>query len=198
DVADRAEPWAERLLATYGVVSREVSSAAETPVPWPILVDALTTMEAQGRVRRGYFVRGLSGVQFATGTSVERLRRLAGTALRLVAASDPANPYGPILPVAADVPYRPTRVAGNWLVLAGGRPILGIEGWGKRLVPLDAERVGRAVPLLADLAARHPRRRIVVETWGEEAVIGGPGEGSLANAGFARGPRGMAYRAPVR
>jgi ATP-dependent Lhr-like helicase len=155
-------------------------------------------MEAQGRVRRGYFVRGLSGVQFATGTSVERLRRPPGTALRLVATSDPANPYGPILPVAADVPYRPTRVAGNWLVLAGGRPVLGIEGWGKRLVPLDVERVRRALPLLVDVAGRHPRRRIVVETWADQPVIGGVAEEWLAASGFARGPRGMALRAPVR
>ena len=196
DVADRAEPWAERLLASYGVVSREVAGAAETPVPWPLLVDALTTMEAQGRVRRGYFVRGLSGVQFATSSTVERLRRPAGKAVRAVATADPANPWGPILPVAGDAPYRPVRTPGHWLVVIGGRPVLAAEGGGKRLIPLDAARARRAVSLLRELA--RGRGKIRVETWGDEPVLGGPGEALLAEAGFARGPRGMAYRPPIR
>jgi len=198
DVMVRAEAWAERLLAAYGVVARETAGAAEVPVPWPLLVDALTTMEAQGRVRRGYFVRGLSGVQFAMTAAVERLRRPPSPDLRAVAAADPANAYGPVLPVAADVAYRIARVPGSWLVLAGGRPLLAVEARGKRLVPLSGERLREAVGALAALAARWPRGRVSVETWGGEPVLGSEGEALLAEAGFAAGPRRMAYRAPVR
>ncbi len=198
DPSLRAEVWAERLLEAYGVVARESASAAEVPVPWPLLVDALTTMEAQGRVRRGYFVRGLSGMQFALPPAVERLRRPPSREVRAVAAADPANAYGPMLPVPGDVAYRVSRSPGSWLVLAGGLPVLAIEGRGRRLVPLDRTGAGEAVPALVELAARWPRGRIAVERWGEDPVIGSEGEASLRAAGFASGPRRMTYRAPVR
>lgn len=198
DAADAAEAWAERLLAAYGVVARETASAAEVPVPWPLLVDALTTMEAQGRIRRGYFVRALSGIQFALPGVVDRLRAEPRTGLRLVAVSDPANAYGAILPLAADAPYRPARIPGSWLVLRNGLPLLAVEGWGKRVVPLGADGIAEALERVRDLASRRPAGRVAVESWGGELVIGSPGEALLAAAGFSTGPRRMTYRAPVR
>ena len=194
----RAEVWAERLLESYGVVARETASAAEVPVPWPLLVDALVTMEAQGRARRGYFVRGLSGVQFAMPSAVDRLRRAPSGLLRVVAAADPASAVGPIVPPAADVPVRIARVPGSWLVLAGGRPVLAVEGRGRRVTPLAAEGLDDAVATLADRAGRWTRGRVAVERWGDEPVIGSEGEALLRAAGFASGPRRMTYRAPVR
>jgi ATP-dependent Lhr-like helicase len=175
-----------------------MAGAADVPVPWPIVLDALTTMEAQGRVRRGYFVRGLSGIQFALPDVVDRLRRAASDRKRVVAASDPANPYGPILPVPGDGEYRPARVAGSWLVLVGGEPALAGEGRGRRLVPLREERIEAAVAALVEEAGAWPGGRIAVERWADQPVIGSPGEAVLAGAGFSRGPRRMAYRAPVR
>ena len=198
DVTVRADAWARRLLSAYGVVARESATAAEVPVPWPLLVDALTTMEAQGEVRRGYFVRGLSGVQFAAPAAVERLRRAPSREVRAVAAADPANPFGPVLPVAAEVPYRVIRVPGSWLVLAGGRPVLGAESRGKRLVPLSSDGLQEAVDALTRWSSRWPRGRIAVETWGDGPVLGSRGEELLAAAGFSAGPRRMTYRAPVR
>jgi ATP-dependent Lhr-like helicase len=197
DAADAAEAWAERLLAGYGVVAREIASAADVPVPWPLLVDALTTMEAQGRIRRGYFVRALSGIQFALPPVVERLRGQQRSGLRLVAVSDPANAYGAILPLASDAPYRPSRIPGSWLVVRDGLPVLAIEGWGKRLVPLSREGLDGALELVRDLAGRRPAGRIAIERWEEQPVIGSPGEALLAAAGFSAGPRRMSYRAPV-
>ncbi|MGH2691993.1 MAG: DEAD/DEAH box helicase [Actinomycetota bacterium] len=197
DAADAAEAWAERLLAGYGVVARETASAAVIPVPWPLLVDALTTMEAQGRIRRGYFIRALSGIQFALPPAVERLRGKQRSGLRLVAVSDPANAYGAILPLASDAPYRPSRIPGSWLVIRDGVPVLAIEGWGKRLVPLGQDRLNEAVERVRDLAGRRSAGRIAVERWAEEPVIGSPGESLLAAGGFSAGPRRMSYRAPV-
>ncbi|HEX5878399.1 MAG TPA: hypothetical protein VF468_08770, partial [Actinomycetota bacterium] len=198
DPTIRAETWAERLIDAYGVVARETASAAEVPIPWPLLVDALVTMEAQGRARRGYFVGGLSGVQFALPAAVDRLRRASSGRLWIVAASDPANAVGPLVPPAAEVPVRIARVPGSWLVLAGGRPVLAVEGRGRRLVPLAADEQERAVAALAELAGRWPRGRVVVERWGEEPVIGSEGERLLRLVGFIAGPRRMTYRAPVR
>jgi ATP-dependent helicase Lhr and Lhr-like helicase len=198
DLGVRASAWADRLLEAYGVVAREMAGAANVPVPWPIVLDGLTTMEAQGRVRRGYFVRGLSGIQFALPDVVDRLRRAGSDRRRVVAASDPANPFGPILPVPGDGEYRPTRVAGSWLVLVGGEPALAGEGRGRRLVPLRDDRIEAAVAALVEEAGAWPGGRIAVERWADQPVIGSPGEAVLAGAGFSRGPRRMAYRAPVR
>jgi ATP-dependent helicase Lhr and Lhr-like helicase len=198
DPGRRAEAWASRLLASHGVVARETAVAVEVPIPWPVLLDTLTTMEARGEIRRGYFVRGLSGIQFALPGAVERLRRDPSSDLRLVAASDPANPYGRMLPLPAERPYRLHRLAGNWLAVAGGIPVLAVEGRGRGLVPLQPDRLEEALASLKEMAARWPGGRVAVERWGEEAVIGSQGEAVLAEAGFSRGPRRMSYRAPVR
>ena len=197
DAEMRAEAWAERLLSVYGVVAREMADAAEIPVPWPLVLDALISMEAQGRARRGYFVRGLSGIQFALPGVVDRLRRPPGADLRIVAASDPSNAYGPLLPVAGERPYRPSRVPGSWLVVGGGRPILAVEGRGRRLVPLAEERLGDSVEAFTSLARRSPGGRLAVESWADEPVLGSEGEAVLVEAGFSRGPRRLTYRAPV-
>jgi ATP-dependent Lhr-like helicase len=180
------------------VVARETAAAAEAPIPWPVLLDTLATMEARGEARRGYFVRGLSGIQFALPVAVERLRRDASTDLRLVAASDPANPYGRMLPLPAERPYRLSRLPGNWLAVAGGIPVMAVEGRGRGLVPLGPERLEEALALVKEMASRWPGGRVAVQRWGEEAVIGSEGEAVLAQAGFSRGPRRMSYRAPVR
>jgi ATP-dependent helicase Lhr and Lhr-like helicase len=198
DLGTRAEAWSERLLEAYGVVTRETASAAEVPVPWPVILDVLTTMEAQGRVRRGYFVRGLSGMQFALPEAVDRLRRAPSAESRVVAVADPANPYGPILPVPGDQARRLSRVPGSWLVLSGGEPVLAAEGRGRRLLPIRRDGLRDAVTALLAEAAGWPGGRMTVERWADDPVMGSEGEPILTAAGFSRGPRRMAYRAPVR
>jgi ATP-dependent helicase Lhr and Lhr-like helicase len=195
DHGGRAEAWALRLLQVYGVVAREMAAAADLPIPWAPILDALTTLEAQGKVRRGYFVRDLSGVQFALAPIVDRIRRPAGEDLRVVATADPANAYGRVLPPPAR--ERIQRHAGNWLILRGGVPLLSVEARRRRLVPLDGDPAS-AVTALADLAALLPGGRLRVESWGDDPVIGSEGSDLLAAAGFSRGPKQMTYRAPVR
>lgn len=195
DPGSRAEAWANRLLATYGVVTREAAVAAEIPVPWSVVADALTTLEVRGEARRGYFVRGLSGVQFAVPGAVERLRRAGRADLRFVPASDPANAYGRLVPLPGA--HSLHRVPGNWLVVAGGSPVLAVEGRGRRLVPLSNDRLEEAVTVLLSLAAGLPRGRLIVERWGDLPVTASEGAELLAAAGFSRGPRQMSYRAPV-
>jgi ATP-dependent helicase Lhr and Lhr-like helicase len=193
DPSARAEAWARRLLEGYGVVAREMAVAAEVPVPWAVLSDALTTLEARGEIRRGYFVKGLSGVQFALPLAVERLRsRRAGPTL-LVAAADPANPYGRLLPA----PARVARVAGNWLVISEGVPALAVEARGRNLIPLDPGRLQEGLTLLPEVAGKAPGGRLAVERWDDEPVTASAGADLLAAAGFSRGPRQMTYRAPV-
>jgi ATP-dependent Lhr-like helicase len=197
DAEHAAEAWADQLLQTFGVVAREMAATVECPVPWPLVRDRLGQLEAAGKVRRGYFVRGLSGIQYALPEAVERLRRKPSNRLVMVAAADPANAYGGLLPVPADKPYRVHRVPGNWLVLRAGRPILAIEGGGRKLHPLTSDGVEDALKLLPALADIAPRGRLAVEEWDGLPVTATDAADVLATAGFSRGPRQMTLRNPL-
>lgn len=89
----------EQLLLRYGVVTREVMKRETLPGGFSTLYPVLRGMEDAGKVRRGYFVRGLSGAQFALPGATERLRASSKDDDALVLAStDPANAYGALLP----------------------------------------------------------------------------------------------------
>jgi ATP-dependent Lhr-like helicase len=197
DSTEAPEAWANQLLATFGVAAREMAAAIECPVPWSLIRDRLHDMEARGEVRRGYFVRGLSGIQYALPEAVERLRRKASDKTVLVAAADPANAYGGLLPIPADRPYRLHRVPGNWLVLAGGRPVLAVEGGGRRLHALSEDGLEDAVKLVQDLVPQTARGRLVVERFDDVPVTASSRAELLAAAGFSRGLRQMTYRHPL-
>ena len=125
--------WAERLLDRYGVVSREHVEAEQPPVAWRELLDLYKAMELRGQARRGYFVEGLSGAQFAWPAAVEALRAERPRAAVLLSAMDPACAWGPLLPL--DV----TRVASNFVVVDHGRPALVLETSARRLRSLTDE-----------------------------------------------------------
>ena len=118
-------------------------------------------MEFRGEARRGYFIRGLSGAQFATPTALDLLRNIASedaTAkpLVLLAASDPANVYNLPMDLADKDPLSRPRGAGALLVTRGGKVVLSIEGRGRRVI--SAEGLGREDIVQAkELAAVHLR-----------------------------------------
>ena len=97
DPAARRRTQAELLLERYGIVTREQVLAEGIPGGFSSLYDSLAALETIGVARRGYFVEGLGGAQFALPGAVERLRaqRDDDAAPPLVlAATDPAQPYG--------------------------------------------------------------------------------------------------------
>ncbi len=195
--------WAAALLDRYGVLTRETAALDPWAPPWRELFPVLDRAELRGEVRRGYFVEGLSGVQYALEETVGALARLAGEAARtgpayLVATLDPANLYGTGAPF--DVPLleggtaRLPRSSGRYLVLIGGRPVLIIEGYGKRLTGLASASeadLRSALALLPTLAG--PSRRVLkVETYNVTPTLASPAAGWLAELGFVRDPPGMA------
>ena len=88
------------MLERYGIVTRETVLAEGVPGGFSTLYAELGNLELLGTARRGYFVEGLGGAQFALPGAVERLRSLpeANGSFQLLAATDPANPYGAALP----------------------------------------------------------------------------------------------------
>ena len=87
------------LLQRYGVVARELALLDPWMPPWRVLYEVLSRMELAGDVRRGYFVEGLSGPQFALPEAVQLLQDLhlpstATAPVVLLHSLDPANLYG--------------------------------------------------------------------------------------------------------
>ena len=99
------------MLERYGILTRELVLAEGIPGGFTAIYPELSQLETLGVARRGYFVEGLGGAQFALPGAVERLRAQteATPSRSVLAAVDPAQPYGAALPVAGRVPRRAGR-----------------------------------------------------------------------------------------
>jgi ATP-dependent Lhr-like helicase len=95
---------AHQMLQRYGVLVREAAAAENMPGGFSAMYGVLKALEESGRIRRGYFVEGLGATQFALPAAVDLLRSLRNAAetnrqeIVLMAAQDPGQPYGSILP----------------------------------------------------------------------------------------------------
>jgi ATP-dependent Lhr-like helicase len=155
---ERAERIARQWLARYGIVSREWWRRERPPVPWRLIYRELKRLEFRGEVRRGYFVKGLGGAQFALPDAVEWLRTVAGedqsvAGFVVMAASDPANVYNLPLELVDPDPLSRPRGSGALLVMQGGRVAIAVEGRGRRFTVADwlsPEEVATAKKALLD------------------------------------------------
>jgi ATP-dependent Lhr-like helicase len=191
------------LLDRHGVLTREAARGEGVPGGFAAVYPVLRAMEESGRIRRGYFVTGLGGAQFALPGAVDRLRGFRdgmpeGVAATVVlAATDPANPFGvalpwPQRPKAEAEPTtgetRPQRAAGAFVVLVDGLASLYVERGGKGLVALralDGTWEAQAVSALVDLVARGRFSRLSVERFPPEL------EPLLHAAEFVPTPKGL-------
>ena len=195
-----------------------------------LLYDAFSKLEILGVCRRGYFIEGMGGAQFALPGAVERLRAgrsslglndipsgadARGGAERclVIAAADPAQPYGAALPwpKRAGQDRRPARVAGAYVVMVADMPVLYVERGGRGLVTLAEPPVGAIgsspvagsgrEPLLQALAALAEAVRagrvgkLALERIDGEPAIGSPLAQRLIDLGFHSGPRRLTLSA---
>ncbi len=192
---------AELMLERYGIVTRESVLAEGVPGGFSALYGELSNLEMLGTARRGYFVEGLGGAQFALAGAVERLRGLplAEGRYLLLGATDPANPYGAALPWPkrdrdGDGPggRRPSRSPGAYLLMRDGEPLLYVERGGKGILllrELESEELSEAIAEIATAAHEGLIPRLAIERVDGEAVIGSGLEETLIAAGFSRQPR---------
>ncbi len=192
---------AELLLERQGIVTRDGVRGEGIPGGYGAVYGELKALETLGLCRRGYFVEGLGGAQFALGGAVERLRELRprddDEEPLVLAAADPAQPYGAVLPWPKRAGARAARVAGAYVVLLGGRPALFVERGGRSLVPLrdpDPEWLRVALAALVDHARRYSRKRLAVERFDGEPVAESEVLPLLLDAGFVAGPRRAVLR----
>jgi ATP-dependent helicase Lhr and Lhr-like helicase len=207
----RRRAVAELLLERYGIVTRETVLAEGIPGGFSGLYDELSKLETLGTARRGYFVEGLGGAQFALGAAIERLRGLRAdepAGPLVLAATDPANPYGASLPWPQrddDSGRRPARVAGAYVVTLDAEPVVYLERGGKGVLtlregPVDASGepkawVHEALEALADHVHRGRLKRMALERFDGEPVIGSVFGPLLIELGFRQGPRKLTLTA---
>ncbi len=212
DPVARRRTLAELLLERYGILTRELVLAEGVAGGFAALYDSLAQLETLGICRRGYFIEGLGGAQFALPGAVERLRaqRDVDQAPALVlAASDPAQPFGAALPWPqpsgtpreAGAPARaegrrPARVAGAHVVLVGAEVACYVEAGGRGLQTfVSGEPLRLALSALADAVRAGRIRKLELERIDGEPVLGSPAEALLVELGFRSGPRRLTLSA---
>ena len=220
DSTVRAHFQADLLLNRHGVLTKGAAAAEGVPGGFAMLYKVLTAFEDAGRCQRGYFVESLGGAQFAVASTVDRLRSyLDGVDPErrdyhavVLAAADPANPYGAALPWPtrkaageddSDAAHRPGRKAGALVALVDGELVWFLERGGRSLLSFaqDAEAHGAAAAALADLVGTGRVQSFLVEKVNGVPVLEPGAEGdraavqeALVGAGFARTPRGLRLR----
>ncbi len=220
--SEQALHQARRLLVRYGILTRDLLDREPGAPPWMALYPHLHRMELRGELRRGYFVQGLAGLQFALPEAVEQLRAWSRADapgredLALVNAADPAVVYGPtaVLERLGDLsgglpqglapeanPYRFDRIPSNYIVLQNGAPILLYEHGGARWSTLPGvgnDLACEAVSLcLAHLTrpgglATRPTR-VLVNTWNGDSPQEGRIQALLISLGFRREALAMVW-----
>ena len=178
------------LLDRYGIVTRDVVLAEGIPGGFSGLYPAFSSLEDVGSVRRGYFVEGMGGAQFALPGAIERVRRLDPSSLVVLAATDPANPYGAAVPWP-DSAGTPERRAGALVALSGWGPVAWMDPAGRRIITFGAEDV-ETVRAIEDLSQAHGR--VTIATIDEREARDHPLSGDMVAAGFVSGYKGFTIR----
>ncbi|WP_314604614.1 DEAD/DEAH box helicase [Rothia mucilaginosa] len=204
---------ADLLLDRYGVLTRGCLQVEDSAGGFSQLYRIYSAAEDRALVRRGYFIEGLGAAQFAAPATVDLLRSTAdhlsipagpqgfGTSaytpqrtdteqiygtftVTLLAATDPANPYGaalswPAIPSFAHecegtVKHRPARKAGACVVLVDGAPVLYVERGAKTLLAFTTDPVllEAATPALARLVSAGGAEKISVEKVNDVELLG--------------------------
>ncbi|TYB58636.1 ATP-dependent helicase [Nonomuraea sp. PA05] len=209
DATQRAHAQAEVLLERHGVVTRGAVTSERLPGGFTPIYQVLRAYEESGRCRRGYFVEGLGGAQFALPGAVDRMRAMApgigssgsgeGRRAVVLAAADPASPYGAALPWPqhpGDVGHKPGRKAGSLVVLVDGHLVLYVERGGKTLLSFtDGDRLQPAVDALALAVRDGALGKLTVERADGGSIVDSPLAAALEAAGFHPTPRGLRLRA---
>ncbi len=205
---ERLHATALALLDRHGIVTRDAVAGEGVDGGFSAVYPILRALEEAGRIRRGYFIDGLGAAQFALAGAIERLRSArepgrspADRTVHLLAAADPANPYGAAIPWPrrGEDDRRPLqRAAGAHVVLVDGVAALYVDRGGGSIQVLpaaDDPEVGEtAARALGGLVGDGRARELVITK-----VDGGPVAESafrerLIAVGFAPGYRGLVLR----
>ncbi len=207
-----AHATALTVLDRQGIVTREAVNAEGVPGGFAAMYPVLRALEDAGKVRRGWFVAELGAAQFASAGAIERLRSHRerpdvgddagpddpGVASALVlAAADPAQPFGSVVPWPEHAAARPTRVVGAYAVVSDGRLVAYLDrGHGVLTFAAD-ERDTPDVWIAALVGAQRSGRlgsSLELQTIDASPVRESPVAEQLRAAGFKDSYRGLVLR----
>ncbi len=186
--SDDAREIALLLLRRHGILAREMMALEQIDITWQQILFALRRMEYAGTVRRGWFVRALSGEQYALPEALDMLREereaKGSGALAVISAADPANPFGVLLPGCGIA-----REVDNLLVIQSGRVIAGLAGralttW----IGFDQTSLMTVIPEFLKM-----RARLVLETINNEPALESAHVAAMAAMGFHSDGRSLVY-----
>ena len=189
----RALQMAER----YGVLTREAALGEGSEGGFAGLYPMLKLLEERGQMRRGYFVAGLGAAQFALPGAVDRLRspRDADHQPLVLAATDPANPFGASL-AWPDSSGRPARAAGAFVVLDQGHLVAYLERGGRSILTFpETAQNQRWAEALTTLVKDGRLRSLEITRIDAVPARESAHHPALLAAGFVGGYRGLIYRA---
>ncbi|HEY7924294.1 MAG TPA: DEAD/DEAH box helicase, partial [Vicinamibacteria bacterium] len=216
---ERLKALSEQLLRRHGVLTRDAVAFEGVPGGFPAVYPVLRALDEAGRIRRGYFVAGQGGLQFADPGALERLRASrdpdpGAPQAVVLAAADPANPYGAALPWPKTAeapgesetrPARLARAAGMHVVLVDGSLVATVSARTRQvasLLPADEPARTRfgdaAAQALAHWCEATSRPALGWAVEPGPSLAEGPLAPFLAAAGFVRaGPGFRLAAAPV-
>lgn len=209
DPTRRAHARALGLLDRWGIVARDAMDVEAIAGGFSAVVPVLRAMEETGKLRRGHFVEGLAGAQFAFAGAVDQLRAVRAPAAAgeegavadavVLAATDPANPYGALLPwpPSAVPEARPRRAAGASVVLVGGRPALFLDRGARQVTTFAAAHeepgaLAAAAAALGALFLERRRRALRIERIDGVPSLDSPLRDAFLRAGFRAEYKGLA------
>ncbi|ONI87389.1 ATP-dependent helicase [Saccharothrix sp. ALI-22-I] len=209
DATRRAHARAEAFLERHGVLTRGALDTERVTGGFSGVYRVLRAMEESGQVVRGYVVEGLGAAQFAARGAVDRLRASSrppgqehvGTPDAVVlAAADPAQPYGAALPwpeLSGEGKHRPGRKSGALVVLVDGDATLYVERGGRSLLSFTEEEdpLRAAAQALSRAVRDGWLGQLAVQRADGEVALGSRLAGILQEAGFRATPKGLRLRA---
>ena len=213
DGTTRAAAVAPWLLGRHPVLVRGSMAIERFPGGFAAAYRVLSAMEEAGNCVRAYAVEGLGGAQFTTIATVDALREAAEKGPRgeahVLAAADPAQPYGAALPwpavagralgsEAAVAPaHRPGRKAGAVVVLTDGHLALYLERGGRSILTFDVgdEQRTTAIAALSEAVRSGRLPAVNLQRCNGDEIVGSPLAAELMAAGFTHTPRGLRLRA---
>lgn len=165
----------EQCFDRYFIMCKETALAYG--MPWQEALSILRVQEYTGQVRRGYFVKGLSGTQFIRRSDFESITAFLRTPpddMIWLNVSDPMQPWGKLFPHEQGKSF--INVKGTVAAFKKGLPVVLFEKYGNtlRIFETDMETLKECLNIFSKEYKKGRifagRKRITVKKYPDVAV----------------------------
>jgi ATP-dependent Lhr-like helicase len=214
-VTEWSAATARQMLMRHGIVTRETMAAEGNIGGFSVIYPVLKAMEEAGRIRRGYFIAGLGAAQFATPAAVEQLRHMReppeARRTILLAATDPANPYGTVITWPTPASETADQDRGRGPIRSTGARVILVDGFAAAYLRRNEHELLLFSPgeefrrsQLTHEVSRILRQLgmalggLLIETIDGRPAVDHPASKAFVESGFARTAMGLQLRSGAR